>query len=275
VRTPDGWIETAYSGRPGLRYVEADGSDLGATLAAAEDAAHWVRTRRAPVFLRLRTVRLMGHAGSDVELAYRGAGEIAGDYARDPVTRTARLLVDAGVLTPAQALRRYEDKRGEVRRIAEDAVGRRRLASAGEVTAPLAPSRPDRVAASAASAAAPEARLRAFVVAAAGAGGAGGQLPERGAALTLAQAINHGLADVLAKGHRRGAVRRGRGGQGRRVRGHQGAAQAVRRGAGVRLAARRAEHTGYRAGHGAGRLPADRRDPVPGLPAQRRRPAAR
>ena len=194
VRTPDGWIETAYSGRPGLRYVDADGSDLAATLAAAEDAVRWVRTRRAPVFLRLRTVRLMGHAGSDVELAYRGAGEIAGDYARDPVTRTARLLVDAGVLTPEQALRRYEDKRDEVRRIAEDAVGRRRLASVGEVTAPLAPSRPDRVAASAASVADPATRPRVF-----GASGSGGQLPERGAALTLAQAINHGLADVLAK----------------------------------------------------------------------------
>jgi len=193
VRTPDGWIEAAYGNRPGLRYVDADGSDLAATLAAAEDAVRWVRTRRSPVFLRLRTVRLMGHAGSDVELAYRGAGEITADYARDPVTRTARLLIDAGVLTPEQALRRYEDKRDEVRRIAEDAVGRRRLASAGEVTAPLAPSRVDRVAASAASTAAPEARLRAFGV------GTGGQLPERGAALTLAQAINHGLADVLAK----------------------------------------------------------------------------
>ncbi|HEX4251021.1 MAG TPA: thiamine pyrophosphate-dependent enzyme [Pseudonocardia sp.] len=194
VRTPDGWIETAYSGRPGLRYVDADGSDLAATLAAAEDAVRWVRERRAPVFLRLRTVRLMGHAGSDVELAYRAAGEITADYARDPVTRTARLLIDAGVLTREQATRRYEDKRDEVRRIAEDAVGRRRLASAGEVTAALAPSRLDRVAASAASVADPATRLRVF-----GASGSGGQLPERGAALTLAQAINHGLADVLAK----------------------------------------------------------------------------
>jgi 2-oxoisovalerate dehydrogenase E1 component len=200
VRTPDGWIERAYSDRPGLRYVDADGSDLAASLAAAEDAVHWVRTRRAPVFLRLRTVRLMGHAGSDVELAYRGAGEITADYPRDPVTRTARLLVDAGVLTPEQAQRRYEDKRDEVRRIAEDAVGRRRLASAGEVTAPLAPSRLDRVAATASSVADRATRLRAFGVGAGGGtGGAGGQLPERGAALTLAQAINHGLADVLAK----------------------------------------------------------------------------
>jgi 2-oxoisovalerate dehydrogenase E1 component len=177
VRTPAGWIEAAYRDRPGLRYLEADGSDLAESLAVAEDAVSWVRTRRAPVFLRLRTVRLMGHAGSDVELAYRGAGEITADYARDPVVRTARLLVDAGVLSPEQALHRYERKRDEVRRIAEEAVGRRRLGSAGEVTAPLVPSSPDRVAAGVARV---------------------GQLPERTGGSTLAQAINHALADLLA-----------------------------------------------------------------------------
>ncbi|HEY2097192.1 MAG TPA: thiamine pyrophosphate-dependent enzyme [Pseudonocardia sp.] len=193
VRTPDGWIEAAYRDRPGLRYLEADGSDLAASLAAAREAVSWVRTRRAPVFLRLRTVRLMGHAGSDVELAYRGAGEITADYARDPVVRTARLLVDAGVLSPEAALRRYERARDEVARIAEDAVGRRRLGSAGEVIAPLAPSSPDRVAADAAGIADPETRRRAFGV------DRGGQLPERAGRLTLAQAINHGLAEVLAR----------------------------------------------------------------------------
>jgi len=189
VPTPDGWIERAYSGRPGLRYLDADGADLGATLAAAEDAVHWVRTRRAPAFLRLRTVRLMGHAGSDVELAYRGSAEIAADYERDPLLGTARLLIGAGVLRPEQVLEHYEWTRERVRRTAEDAVGRRRLGSAGEVTAALAPSRPDRVAARAAVAAAPEIRRRAF----------GGPPPELAGRLTLAQGINHGLADVLAK----------------------------------------------------------------------------
>jgi 2-oxoisovalerate dehydrogenase E1 component len=189
VPTPDGWIERAYSGRPGLRYLDADGTDLGAALAAAEEAVQWVRSRRAPVFLRLRTVRLMGHAGSDVELAYRASTEIAADYPRDPVLSTARLLVGAGVLRPEQVLEHYEWTRERVRRVAEDAVGRRRLGSAGEVTAPLAPSRPDRVAARAAVAAAPEVRRQAF----------GGPPPEFASRLTLAQAINNALADVLAK----------------------------------------------------------------------------
>ena len=63
VPTPRGWIERTYGDRDGLAYFAADGSDLAATFDAAVAAADWVRTRRRPAFLHLRTVRLMGHAG--------------------------------------------------------------------------------------------------------------------------------------------------------------------------------------------------------------------
>ncbi|WP_028938675.1 thiamine pyrophosphate-dependent enzyme [Pseudonocardia spinosispora] len=175
VRTPTGWIASTYGQRPGLKYFDADGTDLAQTLDTARRAADWVRTRRSPAFLRLRTVRLMGHAGSDVESAYRRAAEIVADHDRDPVLRTAQLLISAGVLTSEQAIERYQDKRDEVRALAADAVGRRRLGSAREVMAPLAPSNPDAVAASAASLAGP-----------ADQGG-----------LTLAQSVNRALGDVL------------------------------------------------------------------------------
>src|SRR6186997_440750 len=65
VKTPRGWIEQSYANRDGLAYFSADGSDLPATFEAAAAAADYVRTRRRPAFLHLRTVRLMGHAGSD------------------------------------------------------------------------------------------------------------------------------------------------------------------------------------------------------------------
>ena len=188
VRTPAGWIETAYGSRPGLRYFDADGTDLADALAVAEQASDYVRTERAPAFLRLRTVRLMGHAGSDVELAYRSSAEIVADYTRDPVLRTARLLIDTGVLDANQVLDRYERKREEVGRLAATAAVRRKLASAAEVIAPLAPSHPDLVATAAAQAGAPHVRLRVF----------DGELPEGEGGLTLARAINRSLADVLA-----------------------------------------------------------------------------
>jgi 2-oxoisovalerate dehydrogenase E1 component len=47
-------------------------------------------------FLHLRTVRLMAHAGTDVETGYRRPEQIAADLRADPLLATARLLVDAG-----------------------------------------------------------------------------------------------------------------------------------------------------------------------------------
>jgi 2-oxoisovalerate dehydrogenase E1 component len=187
VRTPAGWIEAAYGRRPGLRYFDADGSDLAETMSVADRAVRYVRGERAPAFLRLRTVRLMGHAGSDVELAYRSKAEIAADHARDPVLRTARLLIGAGVLDAGQALESYEVKRDEVRRLATEVVTRPRLASVEDVVAPLARSRPEVVAAAVAG-------MR-----------AGDDAPAAGpCGLTLAQAINRSLTDVLV--HDDGAV---------------------------------------------------------------------
>lgn len=142
VRTPPGWVSEAHSGA-GMKYFSADATDLTSVVPIAAEAANWVRTNRAPAFLHLRMVRLMGHAGSDVESAYRTPAEITADYARDPLVRTASLLVSRGVLTPAEVLERYEAKRTEVRAAAAKAVSRPKLASAKEVMAPLSTSTVD------------------------------------------------------------------------------------------------------------------------------------
>ncbi|GGM88378.1 thiamine pyrophosphate-dependent enzyme [Dactylosporangium sucinum] len=145
VRSPDGWVTAALQSRPGLRYYAADGTDSAATYDRTAEAAAWVRRYRRPAVLHLSTVRLMGHAGADAEMAYRSPVEIAADLARDPLVRTARLLVDAGVATPAELMARYDELGWDVRRVAEEVLGEPRLANASEVTAPLAPRRPVRV----------------------------------------------------------------------------------------------------------------------------------
>ena len=188
VRTPAGWIGAAQSGRPGVRYFRADGSDLADVYDTALSAAEWVRRRSAPAFLHVLTVRFGGHAGSDVESGYRAPAEMAADLRRDPLLGTARLLVDGGVLTPEQVLARYHATRERVLALAAEAAGAPRLTSAAQVMAPLAPRRPDAVAADTVSAATPSARGRAF----------GRRRPEDEGPLTLAQAINRSLADALA-----------------------------------------------------------------------------
>lgn len=189
VQTPSGWIRAAYGSRPGLRYFECDGCDLADVFEVAREAASWVRANRRPAFLHLHTVRLGGHAGSDVESAYRTPDQIREDVARDPLVRTARLLIDGGALTADEVIARYEAKRAEVGAIAEEVAGHPQLASAAEVMAPLAPRTPDRVAREAIRAGDPALRERLFE----------GKLPEDEGRLTLSLAINRALTDLLAK----------------------------------------------------------------------------
>ena len=190
VRTPPGWITAAHSGGSAIPYFHADGCDVAAVHDTALAAASWVRERRQPAFLHLPMVRLGGHAGSDVETAYRSGADIAADAGRDPLIATARLLVEAGLLTPAQVLDRYEESRARVLARAGQIAGSRRLGSAAEIMAPLAPRRPHAVAAALAvraRTAGDLSRQRAFE----------GRLPETQGPLTLAQAINRTLTDEL------------------------------------------------------------------------------
>ena len=77
VRTPRGWIEASYSQRPGLKYLACDGTDMIDALRGAREAVDYARRRRRPVFLHMKTVRLMGHAGADIEAKYSAVSEIA------------------------------------------------------------------------------------------------------------------------------------------------------------------------------------------------------
>lgn len=174
VRTPDGWIKQAYGQRPGLRYFDADGTNLAATLTMATEAATFVRRNRRPAFLRLRTVRLMGHAGSDVEAAYRSPADLLADEELDPLLGTARLLLGAGYGAD-EVVELYEGKRSEVMGIARDVAGLPQLSSTAAVVAPLRLPDPAVVAKS-----------------------LPGHRNGPSEALTLSQSINRALGDVLA-----------------------------------------------------------------------------
>ncbi|MDT5397016.1 MAG: 2-oxoisovalerate dehydrogenase component, partial [Mycobacterium sp.] len=179
VRTPSGWIEHTYGHRAGLEYFAADGADLTATLDAATAAASRVRTHRRPAFLHLSMVRLMGHAGSDFEPAYRRPDEIAADFERDPLVRTAKLLIDRGYLTAAEVLERYERKRAEVLELAREVSELAQLDSPSAVMKPLHDGLDEAVAASGEPLATAE--------------------PHDDSPVTVALAINRALRDVLLR----------------------------------------------------------------------------
>ena len=137
TKTPQGWVANAYANRRGLTYFAADGSDVVATFAATSAAADYVRRHRRPAFLHLTTVRLMGHAGSDYEVAYRSPHDIAADYGRDPILGTAQTLLDNGHRSAADLLALYEHKRAAITGLAKEVSELPQLDSPTAVMEPL------------------------------------------------------------------------------------------------------------------------------------------
>jgi 2-oxoisovalerate dehydrogenase E1 component len=178
--TPAGWVRAAFSegprgpdGAPLLAFFEGDGRSLASSFAACRAAARHVRETRRPAFLRLATVRLMGHAGSDVETTYRTLAEMEAVEASDPLVAFVEEVCRAGFIRPSEVRAVYEETRERVAALAREASRRPKLESVAEITAPLAPLDEAAVMAEARRPADPAERARLF--------GGEANLPERSA----------------------------------------------------------------------------------------------
>jgi 2-oxoisovalerate dehydrogenase E1 component len=130
VPTPTDWISQAAR-RPGVRYEYVDGASPAEVAGVATELVGWIRRTRRPGLLHLRTVRFLGHAGTDVESTYRSPASIRADYARDP-------LLGLAAAYGAGAADRYDEIGRLVEKTANDLQARRGLGSAAEVMRPLA-----------------------------------------------------------------------------------------------------------------------------------------
>ena len=139
VKTPKGWIEAAFSQRPGLKYIRGDGLDLVDAWRAASEAAAYARKTRKPVFLHLTCVRLFGHAGNDLQASYLSKAEIEATEAADPLIRSAGLLTGLAILSREEVLQLYDDTGATCARIAEQAIQLPKLTTAKDVMASLIP----------------------------------------------------------------------------------------------------------------------------------------
>ena len=190
VETPTGWIAANYSSRAGLTYIHGDGLDLPDAYRAAAEAVDHARITRRPVFLHLSVVRMLGHAGSDVEQLYRSLPEIEATEAMDPLLSAARLLVEQGWRTPPQLLAQYEELRARVAGLGAEVVRRPKIETAEQVTSCLAPMDTDEVQDRASAPPRdPDAR-RAFW---------GRRLPEEDRPRHLAMQLNRALGDALVR----------------------------------------------------------------------------
>lgn len=137
VHTPMEWVASNYGNRAGLKYFRADGLDIAAGYQTVAEAVAYCRSRRRPVFLHMRTVRLLGHAGSDVETSYHSREQIEAAEAQDPLLRTAERVIEAGILSPAEVLDLYDTIADQVRRAGAEAAQRPKHVTAASVMAPL------------------------------------------------------------------------------------------------------------------------------------------
>jgi len=137
--TPDGWIAANYKNRAGITYLYCDGLNILETYQCAKKAEELARIQRKPVFLHVRTVRLLGHAGSDAEFVYRELADIEAAEFQDPLLHTARILLENEILETEQIIKIYQDIEHRIACIAEQAASKAKLETAEQVKESIVP----------------------------------------------------------------------------------------------------------------------------------------
>ena len=137
VKTPGNWIRENFKNRPHLLYLECDGLNLIDVYHTSQKAVNYARKRNKPVFVRMKTVRLLGHAGSDVEFHYHSLREIEETEARDPLLYSAGWLFHHKVLSSSKIIEIYQKTREKIDEISAEVVKKSPLVLISEIKASL------------------------------------------------------------------------------------------------------------------------------------------
>ena len=111
VPTPKHWIKNGIACRPHLHYLTCDGLNIADVFLNAQKAQYLARIKKQPVFLHMNCVRLLGHAGSDIQSQYLSQQQIEAMEASDPLLHTARLMVQENWLSLEEIVALYRNTR--------------------------------------------------------------------------------------------------------------------------------------------------------------------
>lgn len=139
VNTPNDWIEKSFQDRWGIRYIAADGLNIADLYLRAKQAQYYSRIKREAVFLHVKCVRLLGHAGSDIESIYRTQQDIEHSEFNDPLLHTARLLIDDNCLTSDELIKLYQSIDKEISLKSKEVIKRPKLVNAEQVMSSILP----------------------------------------------------------------------------------------------------------------------------------------
>jgi 2-oxoisovalerate dehydrogenase E1 component len=143
VKTPHGWVENSMKNRPGIKYFQTDGLDLVEAYKTSRKAVEYARKHKKPVFLHMRTVRMLGHAGSDIELLYHNVQIVENVEKQDPLLHSARIAIENNILTADEILELYESQREQIAKISAVAIKKPKLTTAEQVMESILPEKRD------------------------------------------------------------------------------------------------------------------------------------
>ena len=133
VSTDKKWIEQNFNNRQDIHYIQTDGLHLIDLIIKSREVENDCRMNRSPIFLHMKTVRLMGHAGSDVEMGYRTLSEIEATEFNDPLLHSARILIENQCLSSEDILALYNSSRDQVNHVFNATIVRPKLETAVDV----------------------------------------------------------------------------------------------------------------------------------------------
>lgn len=139
VPTPEDWIESQFKHKKFIKYISCDGHNIADVYQAARKAEKLARYEHQPVFLHFKTVRLMGHAGSDIEFHYRQEKDIKQDEANDPLLHSAGTIRAHDWMSKTELVELYEDVRSTVKQISQRALTYPRLNTLKEIQSSIIP----------------------------------------------------------------------------------------------------------------------------------------
>jgi 2-oxoisovalerate dehydrogenase E1 component len=122
VNTAGGSISKLVTGFPGLCIEECDGTDVLESYETMERAIAHARERKGPALVHAHVIRPYSHSLSDDERFYKTEEMRAEEAKRDPLTRTAQLLLDLEYATQEDLDRLEQEVTAEVNAAADEAL---------------------------------------------------------------------------------------------------------------------------------------------------------
>jgi 2-oxoisovalerate dehydrogenase E1 component len=122
VNTAGGSISRLVTGFPGLKILECDGTDIEESYATMARAVEYARARNGPALVHAHVVRPYSHSLSDDERFYKTEEMRTEEATRDPITRTAQLLLDRGYATEEELTAIDQEISAEVNTAADTAL---------------------------------------------------------------------------------------------------------------------------------------------------------